>query len=90
VDTDAGRKEHIKWKEEKLKDLKSKLEIINKKTTNSAFDFKLDRMDNMEEKMKFKMQMDKMGLSHLSIHKYLSNMQTMTALKRLLMAKSKN
>jgi hypothetical protein len=40
--------------------------------------------------MSFKIEMDKMGLSHLKIHKYLSNMQTMTALKRLLMAKSKN
>jgi hypothetical protein len=42
VDTEAGKKEHVKWKEEKLKELKSKLDIISIKTKKTPFALKLD------------------------------------------------
>lgn len=52
-------------------------------------EFNLEKLDSAEGKMKFRLEMESLGIAHLDITKHLSNMTAQDALKRLLLGKSR-
>jgi hypothetical protein len=59
------------------------------KKRGKALDFNFDKLDSAEGRVKFSLEMENLGVSHLNITKQLSNMQTGDTLKRLLLGKNK-
>lgn len=72
-----------------MHDLKTKLNSLSLKKQGKPVDFNLEKLDSAEGRMKFRLQMEKLGIAHLDITKHLSNMQTGETLKRLLLGQNK-
>ena len=52
-------------------------------------EFNLEKLDSAEGRMKFRIEMETLGVAHLEITKHLANMQASETLKRLLLGKNK-
>lgn len=88
IESEKEKKEHHEEREQKLHDLKTKLNSISLKKTKNPLEFNVEKLDSMEGRNKFKLQLDGIGLGHLDITKFLANMQAGATLKRLLLAKN--
>jgi hypothetical protein len=89
IESEREKKEHKELREQKLHDLKTKLNTLSLKKRGQPIEFNLDKLDSQEGRMKFRLQMEQLGVAHLNITKHLSNMQTGDTLKRLLLGKNK-
>ena len=90
IESEKEKKEHAEQRESKMHELKLKLNALSIKKTKKAIDFNIDEIATMEGKMRFRTQMDNLGVGHLEIEKFISDMHTQALLKRLLLAKCKN
>lgn len=59
------------------------------KKKGKPFDFNLEKLESAEGKMKFRLELENLGIAHLDIVKPLSSMTAGDALKRLLLGKNK-
>lgn len=89
IESEREKKEHAEEEAQKLHDLKVKLNSLSLKKRGKPLDFNFDKLDSAEGKMKFRLQMENLGIAHLDITKFLSNMQTGEHLKRLLLGKNR-
>jgi hypothetical protein len=58
IESERERKEHAEEKEEKLHHLKTKLNMLSLKKTKKPIEFNIEKLEKMESKMKFKLQLD--------------------------------
>lgn len=75
IESEKEKKKHIEEKDQKLHELKIKLNMLSLKKTKKPIEFNLEKLEKMESKMKFKLQLDNLGIGHLDITKFLSNLQ---------------
>lgn len=68
-----------------MHNLKTKLNSLSLKKLGRPVEFNLEKLDSAEGRMKFRVQMESLGIAHLDITKHLANMQTADTLKRLLL-----
>jgi C2 domain len=74
IDSKKDKEEHKEIKDEKLHNLKVKLNSLSLKKKGKPMDFNLEKLDSAEGKMKFRVEMESLGIAHLDITKYLSSM----------------
>lgn len=58
-----------------MHELKTKLNSLSIKKTRKPIEFNMEKLDSSEGRMKFKLEVDSLGLGHLDIAKFLANMQ---------------
>jgi hypothetical protein len=89
IESEREKKEHQEEKEQKLHDLKTKLNTLSLKKKGKPIEFNMEKLESQEGKMKFRLQMESLGVAHLNITTHLSTMQQSSTLKRLLLGKNK-
>lgn len=89
IESEREKKEYAEAKAQKMHDLKTKLNSLSLKKLGKPVEFNLEKLDSAEGKMKFRLQMENLGVGHLDITKHLANMQTAETLKRLLLGQNK-
>lgn len=72
-----------------MHNLKVKLNSLSLSKTGKPLEINLEKMDTMEGRQRFELQMESLGVSHLEITKHLADLESDETLKRLLMAPSK-
>jgi hypothetical protein len=70
-------------------DIKTKLNAISLKRTRKPINFNLESLDSHEGKAAFNLQMEDIGVGHLSLTKRIGNIESGESLKRLLLNKTK-
>ena len=63
-----------------------KLNTLSLQKIGRPIEIKLEKLDSMEGRNKFEMQMEELGVAHLHITKHLADLESDETLKRLLMA----
>ncbi len=67
VQSEEDRKEYAELKANLIHSLKIKLNQIALKKTGKGIDLNLEKMDTMEGRMKFDLELEKLGVHHLNI-----------------------
>lgn len=64
------------------------LNKVSYKRTRKPMDFKIEQLDTHNGRMKFRVDLENMGLAHLNIHSLLQKLTFEESLKRMLMAQN--
>ena len=72
-----------------MHELKLKLNTLSVTKIGKPLELRLEKLDTMEGRQKFELQMEELGVQHLNITKHLADLESDETLKRLLMAPSK-
>jgi hypothetical protein len=89
VQSEQDKKAYAERKNELIHNLKLKINQLSLKKTGKPIELKMEKMDTMEGRQKFEMEMVKIGIGHLNITQHLANLESDETLKRLLMAQTK-
>jgi len=89
VQSELDKKAYADRKTELIHGLKLKLNQLSLKKTGKPIELRLEKMDTMEGRHKFELDMVKIGVGHLNITQHLANLESDETLKRLLMAQTK-
>ena len=89
VQSEEDKKEYQEQKHSLIHDLKHKLNKLSLKRRGVAQELKLEKLDTMEGRIKFMMDMQELGVAHLEITKHLVDLESDETLKRLLRATTK-
>ena len=89
VQTKEDKERYQERKGALIHDLRLKLDLLSKKKTGKPLEFRLEKLDKMEGRMKFDMELEQLGVAHLNITKQLADLESDETLKRLLMTTTK-
>ena len=89
VQSEEDKKQYDEKKAELVHNLKIKLSNLSMSKTGKPLVLNLEKMDTMEGRQKFEIEMEHLGVSHLQITKKLADLESDETLKRLLMATTK-
>lgn len=72
-----------------LHNLKLKLNVLALKKLQKPLDLRLEKLDTMEGRQKFQLQMEELGIAHLDVLKCMTQLQGQDILKRILLSQTK-